>query len=141
MARTEASLSDKFDLDKELVLLTGAQASVRLMLMQHERDKRSGLNTAGYVSGFLRTLPPPGKPRLEGAGAMHAWVRAWAGAEMGWIEFDPTNDRATGVDHIIVGYGRDYDDAAPVRGALRGFGAHESRQAVDVVPLDDPAGG
>lgn len=96
---------------------------------------------AGYVSGFLRTLPPPGKPRLEGADAMHAWVRAWAGAEMGWIEFDPTNDRPAGVDHIIVGYGRDYDDVAPVRGALRGFGAQESRQAVDVVPLDDPAGG
>ncbi len=52
MARTEASLSDKFDLTKELVLLTGAQASVRLMLMQHERDKRAGLNTAGYVSGY-----------------------------------------------------------------------------------------
>jgi indolepyruvate ferredoxin oxidoreductase len=52
MARTEAKLSDKFDLDKELVLLTGAQASVRLMLMQHERDKRAGLNTAGYVSGY-----------------------------------------------------------------------------------------
>jgi transglutaminase-like putative cysteine protease len=96
---------------------------------------------AGYVSGFLRTIPPPGKPRLEGADAMHAWVRAWAGAEMGWIEFDPTNDRATGVDHIIVGYGRDYDDVAPVRGALRGFGAQESRQAVDVVPLDDPTAG
>ncbi|HQU66845.1 MAG TPA: transglutaminase family protein [Albidovulum sp.] len=96
---------------------------------------------AGYVSGFLRTLPPPGKPRLEGADAMHAWVRAWAGAEIGWIEFDPTNDRASGVDHIVVGYGRDYDDVAPVRGALRGFGAQESRQAVDVVPLDDPAAG
>ena len=52
MARTEAKLSDKFDLDKEHVLLTGAQASVRLMLMQHERDKRAGLNTAGYVSGY-----------------------------------------------------------------------------------------
>ena len=46
---------------------------------------------AGYVSGFLRTMPPPGKPRLEGADAMHAWVRAWCGAEAGWIEYDPTN--------------------------------------------------
>lgn len=92
---------------------------------------------AGYVSGFLRTIPPPGKPRLEGADAMHAWVRAWVGAGIGWIEFDPTNDRPAGTDHIVVAYGRDYDDVAPVRGALRGFGAHETSQAVDVIPLDD----
>lgn len=92
---------------------------------------------AGYVSGFLRTIPPPGKPRLEGADAMHAWVRAWVGAGIGWVEFDPTNDRPSGTDHIVVAYGRDYDDVAPVRGALRGFGAHETSQAVDVVPLED----
>lgn len=91
---------------------------------------------AGYVSGFLRTIPPPGKPRLEGADAMHAWVRAWVGAGMGWVEFDPTNDRPSGTDHIVVAYGRDYDDVAPVRGALRGFGAHETSQAVDVIPID-----
>lgn len=96
---------------------------------------------AGYVSGFLRTIPPPGKPRLEGADAMHAWVRAWVGAGMGWVEFDPTNDRPSGTDHIVVAYGRDYDDVAPVRGALRGFGAHETSQAVDVIPIesDQPA--
>ena len=46
---------------------------------------------AGYVSGFLRTDPPPGQPRLEGADAMHAWVRAWCGWQAGWIEYDPTN--------------------------------------------------
>lgn len=92
---------------------------------------------AGYVSGFLRTIPPPGKPRLEGTDAMHAWVRAWVGAGMGWVEYDPTNDRPSGADHIVVAYGRDYDDVAPVRGALRGFGAHETSQAVDVVPLED----
>lgn len=91
---------------------------------------------AGYVSGFLRTIPPPGKPRLEGADAMHAWVRAWVGAGMGWVEFDPTNDRPSGTDHIVVAYGRDYDDVAPVRGALRGFGAHETSQAVDVIPIE-----
>lgn len=90
---------------------------------------------AGYVSGFLRTSPPPGRPRLEGADAMHAWVRAWVGARMGWCDFDPTNDCPGGVDHITVGYGRDYDDVPPVRGALRGFGAQESEHSVDVVPL------
>ncbi len=91
---------------------------------------------AGYVSGFLRTFPPPGQPRLEGADAMHAWVRIWAGREMGWIRFDPTNDQPAGIDYITVAEGRDYDDVAPVRGALRSAGGAESRQAVDVIALD-----
>jgi transglutaminase-like putative cysteine protease len=91
---------------------------------------------AGYVSGFLRTFPPPGQPRLEGADAMHAWVRAWVGQEMGWIEFDPTNDQYAGTDYITVGHGRDYGDVAPVRGAMRSAGGQESHQAVDVIPLE-----
>jgi len=91
---------------------------------------------AGYVSGFLRTFPPPGQPRLEGTDAMHAWVRAWVGREMGWVEFDPTNDRRAGIDFVTVAVGRDYDDVAPVRGALRSAGGAESRQAVDVVPQE-----
>ena len=70
---------------------------------------------AGYVSGFLRTIPPPGKPRLEGADAMHAWVRVWCGREPAGSEFDPTNDMRGGNDHITVGYGRDYSDVAPDR--------------------------
>lgn len=92
---------------------------------------------AAYVSGFLRTFPPPGQPRLEGADAMHAWVRAWVGQEMGWVEFDPTNDQFAGADYITVGHGRDYSDVAPVRGALRSSGGQESRQAVDVLPLEE----
>lgn len=91
---------------------------------------------AGYVSGFLRTFPPPGQPRLEGADAMHAWVRAWVGREMGWVEFDPTNNQGAGLDYICVAVGRDYDDVAPVRGALRSAGGAETRQAVDVLPLE-----
>jgi transglutaminase-like putative cysteine protease len=93
---------------------------------------------AGYVSGFLRTLPPPGKPRLEGADAMHAWVRAWAGPQAGWIEFDPTNDMASGADHITVAHGRDYSDVAPIKGSLRISGGQKSTQSVDVIPLDVP---
>lgn len=89
---------------------------------------------AGYVSGFLRTVPPPGQERLDGADAMHAWVRAWCGAEMGWVEIDPTNDMMVGTDHIVVARGRDYADVAPVRGSLRGVGTHETRHKVDVVP-------
>ena len=90
---------------------------------------------AGYVSGFLRTIPPPGKERLEGADAMHAWVRIWCGKAAGYIELDPTNNIAAGSDHIVVGYGRDYSDVAPVIGVLKSYGSHQTVQAVDVVPL------
>jgi transglutaminase-like putative cysteine protease len=92
---------------------------------------------AGYVSGFLRTLPPPGEPRLEGADAMHAWVRAWAGPVTGWIEFDPTNDQPAGVDYITVARGRDYRDVSPVMGVMRTTGGQDSRHSVDVVPADE----
>lgn len=92
---------------------------------------------AGYVSGFLRTRPPPGKPRLAGADAMHAWVRAWCGAEIGWVEFDPTNNTFAGEDHVVVAYGRDYSDVSPVRGILRTSAGHTTRHAVDVVPVPE----
>ena len=90
---------------------------------------------AGYVSGYLRTIPPPGRPRLEGADAMHAWVRAWCGSEMGWVEFDPTNATMAGEDHVVIARARDYFDVAPVKGVMRSAGAHTSTQAVDVVPV------
>lgn len=90
---------------------------------------------AGYVSGFLRTLPPEGAPRLEGSDAMHAWVRAWCGHEFGWLEYDPTNTVVVGSDHIVVARGRDYSDVNPVNGAMRTSGDQSSSQAVDVIPL------
>lgn len=90
---------------------------------------------AGYVSGFLRTEPPEGETRLEGADAMHAWVRAWCGSEMGWVEMDPTNDMRVGEDHITVAIGRDYADVAPVKGSLRTAGLHATSHSVDVVPV------
>lgn len=89
---------------------------------------------AGYVSGFLRTIPPEGQPRLEGADAMHAWVRAWCGIEVGWIEYDPTNATRVGQDHIVVARGRDYGDAAPVKGVLRTAGSQTTDHKVDVIP-------
>lgn len=92
---------------------------------------------AGYVSGFLRTLPPPGQPRLEGADAMHAWVRVWCGAETGWIEIDPTNAMLAGTDHIVAAIGRDYSDIAPVRGVLRSVGQHRTSHQVDVIPVGE----
>ena len=91
---------------------------------------------AGYVSGFLRTQPPSGKPRLAGADAMHAWVRAWCGNQVGWVEFDPTNDVFVAQDHVVVARGRDYGDALPIRGILRAFGRPSTSQAVDMIPLD-----
>lgn len=91
---------------------------------------------AGYVSGFLRTVAPPGQKRLEGADAMHAWVRAWCGAEMGWIEYDPTNAIMVEDGHIIVAYGRDYSDVSPVRGTMRSYGGHDTKHFVDVVPVN-----
>ena len=87
---------------------------------------------AGYVSGYLRTLPAPGGVKLEGADAMHAWVRAWCGPDQGWIEYDPTNATLVGTDHVVVGYGRDYSDVSPVRGHLRSSGGQRNTQAVDV---------
>ena len=90
---------------------------------------------AAYVSGFLCTTPPQGKLRLEGADAMHAWVRAWCGEDMGWIEYDPTNGIFAGVEHIVVARGRDYSDIAPIKGVIRSFGKHSTKQALDVVPV------
>jgi transglutaminase-like putative cysteine protease len=90
---------------------------------------------AGYVSGFLRTNPPPGKPRLEGADAMHAWVRVWCGQHLGWVEFDPTNAMLAGGDHISIGRGRDYGDISPIVGVLKTLGSHETRQSVDVLQV------
>lgn len=91
---------------------------------------------ASYVSGFIRTIPPPGEKRLEGADAMHAWVRVWCGETAGWIGFDPTNAMRAGVDHIVIGYGRDYTDVAPVVGILKSTGEHDTCQSVDVLPVE-----
>ena len=99
----------------------------------------AGLRSLGiparYVSGFLRTEPPEGQARLEGADAMHAWVSAWCGQDLGWVEFDPTNNVSARTDHIVVGYGRDYSDVAPITGVLRASGMSSVGQAVDVVPV------
>jgi transglutaminase-like putative cysteine protease len=91
---------------------------------------------AAYVSGFLRTSPPEGKPRLEGADAMHAWVRVWCGVHAGWVEFDPTNAMIAGADHITIGHGRDYSDISPIVGVLRTSGGHETKQSVDVLRVE-----
>jgi transglutaminase-like putative cysteine protease len=93
--------------------------------------------SAMYVSGYLRTIPPKGTERLEGADATHAWVALWCGPELGWIGLDPTNGILAGTDHVVIAMGRDYADVAPVSGVILSSGRHELSVAVDVVPVED----
>ena len=87
--------------------------------------------SARYVSGYLRTRPPPGQPRLVGADASHAWAAVWV-PELGWVDFDPTNDLMPGADHVTAAYGRDFSDVTPIRGIILGGGAHSYSVSVDV---------
>ncbi len=48
----KVTLDDKYTLDKGRAYMSGTQALVRLLMLQHERDQRAGLNTAGFVSGY-----------------------------------------------------------------------------------------
>jgi len=91
---------------------------------------------AAYVSGYLRTIPPPGKPRLEGADATHAWVSLWCGPEIGWIGFDPTNDLLVENDHIVLAVGRDFSDVSPVDGIIVGSRKQKLNVAVDVLLVE-----
>ncbi|MEM6487413.1 MAG: transglutaminase family protein [Pseudomonadota bacterium] len=89
---------------------------------------------ARYVSGYLRTLPPEGQPRLQGADASHAWVAVWDPV-LDWVDFDPTNDLVPGLDHITLAWGRDYRDVSPVSGLVVGAGSQVLSVGVDVEPL------
>ena len=91
---------------------------------------------AAYVSGYLRTIPPPGKPRLQGADATHAWVSLWCGEEIGWIGFDPTNDILVENDHIVLAVGRDFSDVSPVDGIIVGSRRQKLAVAVDVLLVE-----
>ncbi len=94
---------------------------------------------ARYVSGYLRTNPPPGKARLVGADASHAWLSAYMPG-VGWIDIDPTNNSIPQTDHLTLAWGRDYGDVCPVQGVVLGGGNHSMHVAVDVEPLDDNRG-
>jgi len=86
---------------------------------------------ARYVSGYLRTRPPAGQPRRIGADASHAWFRVFCPGA-GWVDFDPTNNVQPSEEHILVAYGRDFDDVSPVAGILTGGGEHSVKVSVDV---------
>jgi transglutaminase-like putative cysteine protease len=99
-----------------------------------------GLNLpAAYVSGYLRTIPPPGQPRLEGADATHAWVSVWCGQAAGWIGMDPTNAIFAQNDHIVLAIGRDYSDVAPIDGIILAPGGQKIKVEVDVIPEGEGA--
>jgi transglutaminase-like putative cysteine protease len=91
---------------------------------------------AAYVSGYLRTIPPPGQPRLQGADATHAWVSLWCGAELGWVGLDPTNDLLVANDHIELAMGRDFSDVSPVDGIIVGSPKQKLAVAVDVLLVE-----
>jgi transglutaminase-like putative cysteine protease len=113
---------------------------------------------ARYVSGYLRTNPPPGKQRLVGADASHAWLSvycpgpaattsssqasSYSGADSVspiWLDVDPTNNCEPSRDHITLAWGRDYSDVSPLRGLILGGGRHALKVGVDVEPLEQPA--
>lgn len=86
---------------------------------------------AQYVSGYLMTRPAPGKEKLRGADASHAWVSVYCpGAPGQWLELDPTNNMVVGLDHVRVAIGRDFGDVSPLRGVIRGGGDHTLQIAV-----------
>ncbi|MBF0332274.1 MAG: transglutaminase family protein [Alphaproteobacteria bacterium] len=87
---------------------------------------------ARYVSGYIRTTPPLGQERLVGADASHAWLSVHLPG-WGWLDLDPTNDAIAGPEHVVVAWGRDYDDVSPLRGVVLGGGDHKVEVAVDVV--------
>jgi len=89
---------------------------------------------ARYVSGYLRTNPPPGKERLQGADASHAWLSVYI-PEAGWIDIDPTNNILVSSDHITIGWGRDYNEVSPVKGTVFGGGQQTISVSVDVIPI------
>jgi transglutaminase-like putative cysteine protease len=90
---------------------------------------------ARYVSGYLRTYPPPGKPRMVGVDASHAWISAYSRDE-GWLDMDPTNNVAPTDGHVTLAWGRDYGDVSPLRGLILGGGGNALKVEVDIEPLD-----
>jgi transglutaminase-like putative cysteine protease len=95
----------------------------------------AGLRSLGlparYVSGYLLTHPPPGRPKLIGADASHAWMGTFV-PDFGWVDFDPTNDLLPSDEHVTIAHGRDFSDVTPLKGVILGGGRHEVRVSVNV---------
>ena len=93
---------------------------------------------ARYVSGYLETKPPPGKAKLVGADASHAWLALFIPGH-GWVDLDPTNNLIPGENHITLAWGRDYGDVTPVKGVVMGGGRHQLSVMVDVSQVAEKA--
>lgn len=91
---------------------------------------------ARYMSGYILTHPAPGKPRLIGADASHAWVAVWC-PENGWVGFDPTNNLQPDLEHVVLGWGRDFGDVSPMRGVILGGASHEVEVQVTMMPAEN----
>jgi transglutaminase-like putative cysteine protease len=87
--------------------------------------------SARYVSGYIETLPPPGKTKLVGADASHAWIAVYIPA-LGWVEFDATNNLLVKDQHIRAAYGRDFSDVVPLKGIVYSNGLQEMKVSVDI---------
>jgi len=85
-----------------------------------------------YISGYLRTSPPPGQVKRRGADQSHAWAASWLGPEIGWVDFDPTNNLLVSDEHVTLAWGRDFQDVSPLRGIILGGGRHALRVNVDL---------
>lgn len=96
--------------------------------------RRAGI-PARYVSGYLETLPPPGQMKLQGADASHAWFSVFI-PELGWFDFDPTNNKRPDAQYVTTAWGRDYADIAPLKGVVYGGGTPSMTVSVDVNRLN-----
>ncbi|MEB2784022.1 transglutaminase family protein [Algoriphagus persicinus] len=90
---------------------------------------------ARYVSGYLETLPPPGKPKMIGADASHAWIAIYIPGH-DWVEFDATNNLLVNDKHIRVAVGRDFADVTPLKGIVYSGSEQEMKVSVDVRDLE-----
>lgn len=94
---------------------------------------------ARYVSGYIETLPPEGEEKLVGVDATHAWISVYFPG-YGWVDFDPTNDQITGMQHIVIGWGRDYGDVVPLKGVVYSSGISQLSVSVDIKRIDHVLG-
>jgi transglutaminase-like putative cysteine protease len=91
---------------------------------------------ARYVSGYIRTRPPPGQAKRLGSDQSHAWVGCWLGPAHGWVDIDPTNGILIRDEHVVLGWGRDFSDVSPLYGVILGGGKHTLSVSVDLEPAE-----
>jgi len=135
-------IHDEFTFDRQATTIATPLADVfssrRGVCQDFARLEIACLRSLGlparYVSGYLETVPPPGRSRLLGADASHAWLAFYC-PEAGWIHVDPTNNLLPSRAHVTVAWGRDYNDVSPIHGVILGGGSHTLRVNVDVLRL------